>query len=225
MGAARFAQMWEGSREPTIVDKIRGFLSHDNEPMAKKAIMANYRIKAALGRIRAYIDKLNARDRELFSRAVEALMRRDEYRAKMYVNEVAEIRSIAKQLLTVEYVLEQASLRLETFLIVGGAIKEVLPVIDIVKEASGLLKGLAPDAWIELTLAMNDLNSVMTSTGFGVAGEHSITLSSAEAKRIFEEAKVVAEQQMKEKFPELPSLLMSKKKKLEEEESIDAGAD
>ena len=217
MGMAKFSKMWDGGSEPTIMDKIRGFLSNDREPVVKKAVMANYRIKSALGRVRAYVDKLNARDRELFNRAVEALMRRDELRAKMYINEVAEIRGIAKQLLMVEYVLEQASLRLETFLIIGHAIKEVLPVVDVVKQASGLLKGLAPDAWIDLTLAVNELNTVISSAGFGPVGEHTVTLS-PEAKRIFEEAKAVAEQQMKEKFPELPSLLINRE---QESETLD----
>ncbi len=208
MDSNSFVKSWYGSNEPTIADKLKGLFKNEREPLARKAIMAHYRIKAALSRIRAYIDKLNDRDRELFERAVEALMRKDEVHAKIYVNEVAEIRKVARQLLTVEYVLEQASLRLETFVMIGEAFTAVIPVVGVIKEAANILRGIAPDVWIDLNMAVNDLSMVMSASGIDLGGEASISMSS-EAKRIFEEAKIVAEQRMKEKFPELPSLIAS----------------
>ncbi len=50
----------------------------------------------------------------------------------------------------------------------------------------------------------------MNVTGIEIGGESSITLSE-EAKKIYREAEIVAEQRMKEKFPELPSLLSTSK--------------
>ena len=208
MDSNSFIKNWYGSNEPTIADKLRNLFKNEREPLARKAVMAHYRIKSALSRVRAYIDRLNDRDRELFERAVEALMRKDEVHAKIYVNEVAEIRKVARQLLTVEYVLEQASLRLETFVMIGEAFTAVIPVVGVIKEAANILRGIAPDVWIDLNMAVNDLSMVMSATGIDLGGEAGISMSS-EAKRIFEEAKIVAEQRMKEKFPELPSLIAS----------------
>lgn len=206
-----YLKKWYGASGPTIADKIKNlFKIGPEEPLAKRAVMAHYRIKSALSRIRAYIDRLNERDRELFERTVESLMKKDEIRAKIYANEVAEIRKVAKQLLMVEYVLEQASLRLETFIIVGGAFGDIVPVIGIVKEASNILKSIAPDLWIELNMAVNELSLIMAATGIDITSEAGITLSD-EARKIFEEAKIVAEQRMKEKFPELPSLVAASK--------------
>ncbi len=211
MNPNTYIKKWYGENEPTIADKIKSlFRTGGNEPLAKRAVMAHYRIKSALSRIRAYVDRLNERDKELFEKAVESLMRKDEIHAKIYVNEVAEIRKVARQLLMVEYVLEQASLRLETFIILGNAFGDIVPVVGIIKEASNILKGIAPDLWIELNMAVNELSMIMAATGIDVAAGADVTMSE-EARKIFEEAKIVAEQRMKEKFPELPAALSGSK--------------
>ncbi|MEM1879274.1 MAG: hypothetical protein QXJ18_05895, partial [Desulfurococcaceae archaeon] len=118
-------------REETIGEKLKKLFTNEQESLEKKAIIAQYRLKTAMGRIANYLDKLAERDRALFENIVEALMKKDELRAKMYAKEVAEIRKISKQLLTAQYALEHASLKLETFIIYGGAVSEVAPVLNV----------------------------------------------------------------------------------------------
>lgn len=192
-------------REETIGEKIKKIFVNEQDSLEKKAIIAQYRLKTAMGRIANYLEKLSERDKVLFENIVDSLMKRDEVRAKMYAREVAEIRKISKQLLTVQYALEHAALKLETFLIYGGAVNEVVPVIGVMKEAIGIVKNIAPDVWIDLQVAVRELEAAM---GEGLVD---LTLGvdvglDAEAKKILEEAKVVAEQKMREKFPELPKI-------------------
>jgi len=192
-------------REETIGEKIKKIFVNEQDSLEKKAIIAQYRLKTAMGRIANYLEKLSERDKVLFESIVDALVKRDEVRAKMYAREVAEIRKISKQLLTVQYALEHAALKLETFLIYGGAVNEVVPVIGVMKEAVGIVKNIAPDVWIDLQVAVRELEAAM---GEGIVD---LTLGvdvglDAEAKKILEEAKIVAEQKMREKFPELPKI-------------------
>jgi division protein CdvB (Snf7/Vps24/ESCRT-III family) len=192
-------------REETIGEKIKKIFVNEQDSVEKKAIIAQYRLKTAMGRIANYLEKLSERDKVLFESIVDALVKRDEVRAKMYAREVAEIRKISKQLLTVQYALEHAALKLETFLIYGGAVNEVVPVIGVMKEAIGIVKNIAPDVWIDLQVAVRELEAAM---GEGIVD---LTLGvdvglDVEAKKILEEAKIVAEQKMKEKFPELPKI-------------------
>jgi division protein CdvB (Snf7/Vps24/ESCRT-III family) len=192
-------------REETIGEKIKKIFVNEQDSLEKKAIIAQYRLKTAMGRIANYLEKLSERDKVLFESIVDALVKRDEVRAKMYAREVAEIRKISKQLLTVQYALEHAALKLETFLIYGGALNEVVPVIGVMKEAIGIVKNIAPDVWIDLQVAVRELEAAM---GEGIVD---LTLGvdvglDAEAKKILEEAKIVAEQKMREKFPELPKI-------------------
>ena len=190
-------------REETIGEKLKKLFTNEQESLEKKAIIAQYRLKTAMGRIANYLDKLAERDRALFENIVEALMKKDELRAKMYAKEVAEIRKISKQLITAQYALEHASLKLETFIIYGGAVSEVAPVLNVLKEAVGIVKNVAPDVWIDLQVASRELEAVI---GTGIA-DLSIDVGIAadsEAKKILEEARIVAEQKMREKFAELP---------------------
>lgn len=195
-------------REETIGDKIRKLFTNENESLEKKTILAQYRLKTAMGKIASYIDKLSERDRILFENIVDAMIKKDELRAKMYAKEVAEIRKITKQLLTVQYALEHASLKLETFMIYGGAINEVAPVIGVMKEALGIVKNIAPDIWIDLQVAVRELETAMGESMADLGLSVDVGMD-AEAKKILEEARIVAEQKIRETFPELPKALPS----------------
>ncbi|MEM1627998.1 MAG: Snf7 family protein [Desulfurococcaceae archaeon] len=198
---------WSGlKREETIGDKLRKIFTNERESVEKKAIIAQYRIKTAIGRIANYLERLSERDRALFENIVDALTKKDELRAKMYAKEVAEIRKISKQLLTVQYALEHAVLKLETFVIYGGAVNEVAPILGVMREAVGILKTVAPDIWIDLQVAMRELEAAI---GAGIA-DMTIDVSTgldSEARKILEEAKIIAEQKMREKFAELPKTI------------------
>lgn len=193
-------------REETVGDKLRKIFTNDKDPVEKRAIIAQYRLKAALGRINNYLEKLSERDRELFERIVESLMRKDELRARMYAKEVAEIRKMSKQLITVQYALEHAALKLETFVIYGGAVNEVVPVLGVMKEALNVLKSVAPDIWIDLQYATKELEAAFGEGLVEMGIDLSVSMDS-EAKKILEEAKVVAEQKVRERFAELPKAI------------------
>ncbi|OYT40461.1 MAG: hypothetical protein B6U89_02070 [Desulfurococcales archaeon ex4484_58] len=206
---------WLNRREETIGDKLKSWFKNDREPIDKKAILAHYRIKTAIGRITGYLDKLEQRDKELFQVIVESLMKRDERRAKMYAKELSEIRKISKQLITAKYALEQVSLKLETFLIFGGAVKELVPVVNVMREAVEITKTVAPDVWIELQYAIKELEASMSAGIADISTELDIGLD-AEAKKILEEARIAAEQSLKEKYAELPKMISEEPLKTEE---------
>ncbi|MEM0003795.1 MAG: Snf7 family protein [Desulfurococcaceae archaeon] len=188
-------------KEDTIGDKLRRLFTNEQDTIEKKAIIAQYRLKTAMGRIANYIEKLSERDKVLFENIVDAMIKKDEMRAKMYAKEVAEIRKISKQLLTVQYALEHAALKLETFIIYGGAVSEVAPVVGVMREALGIVKSVAPDVWIDLQVAVRELETAMGGSIIDLSVDVGVD---TEAKKILEEARIVAEQKMREKFAELP---------------------
>ncbi|MEM1843527.1 MAG: Snf7 family protein, partial [Desulfurococcaceae archaeon] len=193
-------------REETIGDKIKKLFINEQESLEKKAIIAQYRLKTAMGRIANYVEKLSERDKVLFENIVDALVKKDEIRAKMYAKEVAEIRKISRQLLTVQYALEHAALKLETFIIYGGAVNEVVPVLGIMREALNIVKTIAPDVWIDLQVAARELETAMGAGIVDLTIEAGAGLDS-EAKKVLEEARIVAEQKMRERFAELPKAI------------------
>lgn len=198
---------WSG-REPTIGDKIKSFFKNTSDvDLNKKAIIALYRVKSSISRISTYIEKLREKEREYFNEVVESKLHHDEKRAKIYAKQVADIRKAVKQLYQVEYMLQHVALKLETFMIFHGATGEVKPVLGIMKSALGLLRESAPyDLWIELQATMKEIETLMDTSVVDVAGSVDVSLD-PEAKKVLEEARVVAEQKLKEKYPEIPSLV------------------
>jgi division protein CdvB (Snf7/Vps24/ESCRT-III family) len=210
-----FSDGSRGRRE-TIGDKLKSLFGGPDEPIDRKIILAHYKVKTSLGRLNSYLDKLEQRDRELFQSIVESLMKKDEKRAKMYAREVAEIRRISKQLITAKYALEQVALKLETYLIFGGATKELVPVVGIMREAVDLMKGAGTDVWIDLYTAIRELETSLSTDVAGWELEMDVGLDS-EARKVLEEAKIAAEQAIKEKYAELPKIIAAEEEAKSEE--------
>jgi division protein CdvB (Snf7/Vps24/ESCRT-III family) len=198
---------WGSGRQPTIGDKIKSMFKNDHEPLDKKAIIALYRVKGSISRINAYIEKLKDKDREYFQEVVDSQISRDERRAKIYAKEVAAVRKVMKQLYQVQYMLQQVALKLETFLIFHNATGEIKPVLAIMNQAVGILRESAPaDLWIEIMSAARELEATMDTSVVDVSVGTDVALDT-EAKKVYEEAKIVAEQKLKERYAELPSLV------------------
>lgn len=197
-----FQKMWAGS-EKSYSRGWNPFRSQD--PLKVRIIHAQYQVRSMISRLDVYISKLQERDRTLFERIIEALQAKDQMRATMYANEVAEIRKAVKSLLTTQLALEQVSLRLETVTELGDIFVNLMPVVGVIGELRRVIKGVMPELGFELGELGESLQEVVISAGEFTGSVGISATSSPEARKILEEAQLVAEQKMKEKFPELPS--------------------
>ena len=106
-----------------------------------------------------------------------------------------------------ELALERVILRLETVKEFGAIWADIAPVLGIVKDTKSKIAGIVPQVASELD-EVNNLLEEMTTEG-GVDDVTSSTPTEAtdeEAKKILEETGVIAEEKLKEHFPELPSI-------------------
>ncbi|ADM27093.1 conserved hypothetical protein [Ignisphaera aggregans DSM 17230] len=204
-----FEKRWAGG--PTVGEKFKE-LFKKKEPIKQKIVMADYKIRAMVSRLDVFIERLRERDRTLFERVVDALTQGDEVRATMYANEIAEIRKMVKQLTITQVALEQVALRLDTVLTMGDIMSGLIPVVGVVKELRQIIKGIMPEMSLELSEIEEGLRDVVISAGEALGMPTGDIYASPEARKILEEAKIVAEQRMKEKFPELPALGVSQQK-------------
>ncbi len=198
-----FEKRWAGG--PTVGEKFKE-LFKKKEPIKQKIVMADYKIRAMVSRLEVFLERLRERDRALFERVVDALTQGDEVRATMYANEIAEIRKMVKQLTITQVALEQVALRLDTVLTMGDIMSGLIPVVGVVRELRQIIKGIMPEMSLELSEVEEGLRDVVISAGEALGMPAGDIYASPEARRILDEAKVVAEQRMKEKFPELPAL-------------------
>ncbi len=144
----------------------------------------------------------NSYDR-LFSKCTEAITSKNQMQAATYANECAEIKKIISILLKSQYAIEQVILRLETVEEFGDVVHEMGPVTGVIASIKGQLSGIIPEASYKLGEIGDSLNDLVIGIGVSTGASWSVE-ANEEASKILEEAAVIAEQRMKEKFPGLP---------------------
>ncbi|MEM2321504.1 MAG: Snf7 family protein, partial [Candidatus Bathyarchaeia archaeon] len=161
------------------------------------------RIEAQAQALDRAINSMTERDKSLFSKVVEAYSGHDMRRATIYANELAEIRKTINLMSNARLALERVALRLGTITHLGNAAAVIAPVMDILKDIRSGIAGLMPNAEQELGVIMSMLDEIMIESSHTVGVGVETEVMSEEAQKILEEAALIAEEKMKEKFPEL----------------------
>lgn len=174
-------------------------------PLKERIEQALFRLNTQKAKLEQTSMRLQQRDKEMFQRTVGAELSKDTSHARLYANECAEIRKMAHIVLSSELALERVILRLQTIEEFGDIMTQIAPVIGIVRETRGRIAGVIPEVANELG-EVNDMLSDMSLESGGVEGDQNFEIQSSggEAKKVLEESGLIAEQQMKERFPELP---------------------
>lgn len=126
--------------------------------------------------------------------------------AKLYANECAEIRKIAKIVLGSQLALEKVILRLQTIEEFGDVMVQMAPIVGVVRETKGKIAGVVPQVAGELEEVNNMLSDMSMEAGDLNARTFDIETSDEEAKKVLEESTAIAEQKLSERFPQLPRL-------------------
>ncbi|MCE4619873.1 MAG: Snf7 family protein [Desulfurococcales archaeon] len=206
MSLERWSKNWGGpSKRQTIGEKFRNFINPPG-PIRHQVVNAIYRLTAQINKLEYSLSKLQAYDKQLFEKTVNALIEGDKAKARMYANEVAEIRKMAKIILTVRHALEKVKIRLDTYLIVGDVQANLAPAVVALKGVAGYLKGMMPDVFTELMEIDEALQATMMQTAVAAPAMVGGEVVTEEAQKILKDAAIVAEQRLKQNFPELPVL-------------------
>jgi division protein CdvB (Snf7/Vps24/ESCRT-III family) len=144
-------------------------------------------------------------DKDIFAKCINSQMAHDNARAMMYANECAEVRKMAKVTVQCQMALEQVYLRLETIEEFGDVAKMMAPVASVVHSIKNQISGVMPEVGFELGQIGEVLSGVVDEAGEVTGSNYDVNASGEEAQRILGEANVIAEQHMKNIFPDLPS--------------------
>jgi len=202
MSTDKFIKKWEKQGGGSIFSKI-GARIHPT-PLRERLAHSLYRLNVLQSRLEQTASKMEYKSKELFEKCVNAQSAKDFERAKVYANECAEIRKIAKVVLSSQIAIEQVALRLETVEEFGDIAATMGPVVGVVNALKGQLSGVVPEASYELGVIGESLGELVMEAGEATGTTVSLGSYSAESQKILAEASTVADQRMKEKFPELP---------------------
>lgn len=175
-------------------------------PLRQRVMESLFKLKTQLRRLEKTSSHIQQRDGALYKKCIDAMQSKNHELASMYANECAEIRKMAKVILHSELALEQVTLRLETVQQFGDIAYTMRPVAGVVKTIRNQLQSVLPEVSLELAEVNESLEYLVVEVGEATDSSFDVNASSEEAQRILSEANVVAEQKMKERFPDLPAI-------------------
>jgi division protein CdvB (Snf7/Vps24/ESCRT-III family) len=150
-------------------------------------------------------DRFSERDKSIFARIVNAYQKHDMPRANVFANELAEIRKMEKMIMHARLALEQIVLRLRTVSELGDVVTTLAPAIGVLRGVRNGMSAVFPEAERELGHIGDLLSGIVMDAGQTAGIGLNFDTASDDAQKVLQEAATVAEQKMKDKFPELPA--------------------
>ena len=183
-------------------------------PLKERIVHASFRLHAQLEKLEHMYTRLHQRDTDLFQRCVGAQASNDSGHAKIYANECAEIRKIAEVVLGSQLALERVILRLETVEEFSEVMVEMRPLMSIVKETKLKISGIVPQVATELDEVNNLLGDLTDEAGDVTTNTISIETNDDEARKVLEETGLIAEQKVRDHFPDLSAVQPSQQARI-----------
>jgi len=199
--SSKFTKRWEEGDRKGLRDMLR-----PSVPLKSKIELAIRRIESQIQYLESALTRFTDRDKYLFSKVVDAYSKNQIQRANVFANELAELRKMANFMVNAQLALERVVLRLRTVSQLGNVVVNLAPAIEVLKNVRTGIAGVLPNAEKELERVGTMLNDIMIEAGHTTGMAPDFEVASEDAQQILKEAAVVAEQRMREKFPELPSL-------------------
>ena len=200
----RFAKKWETRREEQpFTNRIKDAVKPPG-PLKPRLDFAVRRIELQVQKLDQATDRFTQRDKAIFARIVDAYSKHDTARANVFANELAEVRKMERLIMNAGLALEQIVLRLRTVSELGDVVSTLGPAVGVLRSVKAGLVSVFPEAENELGEIGNMLSGIMIEAGSGSGMTLNFDSVNEDASKILNEAATVAEQRIKEKFPDLP---------------------
>ena len=205
---SQFTNRWDKRNNHSFTSKVRESVRSPG-PLKPRLDLATRQIQVQVAKLDATVAKLRERDAQIFNKIVASIQKHDSQHASVYANELAEIRKINKMVTQAKLALEQITLRLNTITELGDIVVTLTPAMSVIRSVRQGLMGVLPEAEGEIGEISSLLSSILVDAG--QVGGYSLNFEAAneDAEKVLAEAAAVAEQRMKEKFPDIPSGLPS----------------
>ncbi len=199
-----FEKNWARQETASVADKLRDSVKPQGALKPRIQTAVN-KLQLQISKMDSMLNKLHERDAQLFKRIVAAMQQHDTSASRVLSNELAEIRKVTKMLSNARMALEQVQLRLTTIHDLGDAMVAIGPAMSTMKGLKSSLGRFMPEADSELNAMTQTLSGLMMDSLAGDAFNVDSDISSEETERILQEASAVAEQQIGDRFPSVPS--------------------
>ncbi len=199
-----FDKTWTRQETQSMTGKIRDAVKPQGalKPRIQNAVN---KLQVQISKMDSMLTKLRERDQQIFQRIVTTMQQHDTSASKVLSNELAEIRKVTRMLGNARMSLEQVQLRLTTIHDLGDAMVAIGPAMSTMKGLKSSLGRFMPEADSELNSMTQTLNGLMMDSLSGDSFAMESETTNEETEKILQEASAVAEQQIGDKFPSVPS--------------------
>jgi len=174
-------------------------------PLKHRLDVAQKKLQLQISKLGETEQKLKQKDTMFMDKIVEATKANNQPYAKMYANELAEIRKTNKTVSNAKLSMEQVQIRLNTVSELGDVVVTLSPCMSLIKGLSTSLGGMMPevaDSMQDLSSMLGDIVTGSTINHEGTMGE--FTTSNGDAQAILDEAQAMVEGQTRQNMPEPP---------------------
>ncbi len=201
-----FTRKWVRNDSTNFKDKIIDTIK--SKEFIKPLIENTMRqIQIQMAKLDSSCVRLRERGITIFNKIVLAIQKQDMQHASIFANELAEVRKMDKMVTQAKLALEQIMMRLDTAKDLGDIVIALKPAIYAAKNIKSDLSKITPEAEKNIEEISNLLNEIVTSVSQTDLERISFEAANQDAEKIIAEASIVAEQKVKETFPELPKSL------------------
>ena len=200
-----FSEKWNVLKnKETLSQKFMGTVKPE-APLKHRLDVAQKKLQIQISKLGETEQKLQQKDTMFMDRIVEATKANNQAYAKMYANELAEIRKTNKTVSNAKLSMEQVQIRLNTVSELGDVVVTLSPCMSLIKGLSTSLGGMMPevaDSMQDLSSMLGDIVTGSTITNEGTMGE--FNTQNNEAQAILNEAQAMVEGQTIQNMPEPP---------------------
>ncbi|HKT22819.1 MAG TPA: Snf7 family protein [Nitrososphaerales archaeon] len=204
-----FSSKWDRKDQtPGLVDRLRGTVRQPT-PLKSQLELANRQIKLLISQLDGTVNRIRQRDAVIFKNVVSSLAKHDMQHAAVYANELTEVRKMGKMVTQAQLAMEQISLRLGTINDMGEIANTLAPAVSVIRNMKEDLRLALPEADKEIGELSGLLSSVLVDAGTTGGVSLNFDAANEDAQKVLEEASAVAEQRMRESFPEIPASILA----------------
>jgi division protein CdvB (Snf7/Vps24/ESCRT-III family) len=208
-----FVGKWKTKENISLSERIKDRILPE-EPLKPRLDSASKRVQIQIKKLENAANNFSKRDKSLFAKTIEAYSKHDLLRAKVYANELSEIRKTKRSIVNTKLALEQISLRLGTISEFGDVVGMLSPTVSVLQNIGKGISTTLPETGQELGQIGNLLTGIITESNQGNKIQIDFNTPNDAAKNILKEAAEVVEQNIKQQLPETPVEVSNNSKKV-----------
>ena len=175
-------------------------------PLKNRLDIAQKKLQLQITKLAEIDTKLQQKNNAFFEKIVNSKKANNETYAKVYANELAEIRKHQKMIKNTKLSMEQIQIRLNTVSELGDVVVTLSPCMSLIKGLSTSLGGMMPtvsDSMQDLSTMLGDIVTGSSITHDGSLGQ--MDTMNSDATAILEEAQSIVSENTRQSMPDPPS--------------------